>query len=77
MFEWGAVGTVEHAAADEGFVEVVAAEEAGDCGIELIDEREDAGVIDCGGLVEKAARVEESLVAGDADGVGLVHYWVG
>ena len=72
--ERGAVGAVQHAAAHERFAEVVASEAAGDGGVELVDKVQDGGVVDCGGLVEETAGVEQGHVADGPDGVGLIHY---
>ncbi len=33
-------------------------------------------MVDCGGLIEEASRVEKSLVSDWSDGVGLIHYWI-
>ncbi len=33
-------------------------------------------MVDCGGLIEVASRVEKSLVSDWSDGVGLIHYWI-
>ena len=59
VLERGAVGAVEQAPADERVAEIVAAEAAGDGGVELIDKVEDGEVVDCGGLVKVASGVEE------------------
>ena len=76
VVQLGAVSAVQEAAADEGFAEVVAAETAGDGGVELVDKVQDGGVVDCGGLVEETSGVEEGLVADWSDGVGLIHYYM-